>query len=418
MRRLVELSLELPAGWFEIPVTHGADAELAGWATSTAHDAWQLRAAAGVSEEAVFPDAGRNVAVELASLALNLRAQLAGVEQGHAVAHAWVPLPEMGFVSAVVVAQLAERSEERSPHRYVATLEALADAAGSGSGDVHRDASRATWVGTPARPALDGRALRPDAGVMTLERTCFGIFRAHTEMIEVLFIAPPPRSRTCRPRPTRCSRVCGSASWTPHEQVVTPGHDASCSPGRGQRPSSAPRPRDLRAAGLRQQVGRDDRLAAAARRRPIDLRARGQGAGLGRPRSRWRPRSPQSRSPPRSWAATSSGRVEVESTRSPCIRRAFPGSELRELPAKCGAHPGLGCAARQGGEQSVEVSIASRPDSDRLLALVPDPDFGSADDRQHSTRSRARSSSCDAGSVPTWVLLPRTRRRGLMALVA
>lgn len=67
VRRLVELSLELPAGWFEIPVTHGADAELAGWATSTAHDAWQLRAAAGVSEEAVFPDAGSNVAVELAS---------------------------------------------------------------------------------------------------------------------------------------------------------------------------------------------------------------------------------------------------------------------------------------------------------------------------------------------------------------
>lgn len=195
VRRLVELSLELPAGWFEIPVTHGADAELAGWATSTAHDAWQLRAAAGVSEEAVFPDAGRNVAVELASLALNLRSQLAGVEQGHAVAHAWVPLPEMGFVSAVVVAQLAERSEERSPHRYVATLEALADAAGSGSGDVHRERLEGDLGGDTLRGlhSMVGH-YDPDAGVAALEeRTCFGIFPAHsTEMIEVLFIAERP----------------------------------------------------------------------------------------------------------------------------------------------------------------------------------------------------------------------------------
>lgn len=195
-RHLVEVSLDLPENWFEIPVTYGADEELVDWATGTALAAWQLRAAAGFPEEAVFPDAGRNVAVELAGIALGLRAQLSGVEREHATAFAWVPLPEMGFVSAVVVAQLAERSPERSPERFTATLEELSEAAsGPLSGDVHRQRVEGDFGGDPLRGlhSMVGH-FDPEAGVAVLEeRICFGIFpRDCAEMVEVLFIAERP----------------------------------------------------------------------------------------------------------------------------------------------------------------------------------------------------------------------------------
>lgn len=192
MRRLVEISLRLPAGWFEVPL-QGDEGDLVEWASGVAHAAWRVRADAGVPEDAVFPDAGRNVVIELTSLALNLREQLAGAAPGLVEAHAWVPLPEMGIVSAVVIGQIAERSPERSPERFAATLEALSDAESSGA--LHRERLEGDLGGDPLRGlhSMVGH-LDPESGVAALEeRTCFGFFPAGcAEMAEILFIAERP----------------------------------------------------------------------------------------------------------------------------------------------------------------------------------------------------------------------------------
>ncbi|MDQ2625022.1 MAG: hypothetical protein M3Y20_07675, partial [Actinomycetota bacterium] len=74
MRRIVELSLRLPEGWFPLPLEPETD--LVEWASDTAYSAWRRRAEAGVPEEAVGPDAGRRLVVELAGLAQNVREQL------------------------------------------------------------------------------------------------------------------------------------------------------------------------------------------------------------------------------------------------------------------------------------------------------------------------------------------------------
>jgi len=205
VRRLVEVSLRLPQPWFEIPVIEIDDEGIVEWASETALSAWKLREAAGYSEEAVFPDAGRNLVVELSSLVLNLREQLAGAQRGLLEAHVLLQLPEMGIVSAVAIAQLAERSTERSPERFVETLESMADASDPQSGDIHRQRLDGDLGGDPLRGlhSMVGH-FDPDTGVAMLEeRTCFGVFPSGCdEMIEVLFIAERPAAFADMPTET------------------------------------------------------------------------------------------------------------------------------------------------------------------------------------------------------------------------
>lgn len=205
VRQLVEISLRLPESWFEIPLGEVEDEGIVDWATSTALAAWKLREAASYSEDAVFPDAGRTLVVELSSLFLNLREQLPRAQRGLVQAHAWLPLPEMGIVSAAVIAQLAERSPERSPERFVEMLEATADSTDSQSGDIHRQRIEGDLGGEPLRGlhSMVGH-FDPDTDVAMLEeRTCFGIFPAGCqEMIEVLFIAERPAAFADMPTET------------------------------------------------------------------------------------------------------------------------------------------------------------------------------------------------------------------------
>jgi len=193
VRRLVELSLRLPENWFPVPLDPRVD--LVEWATETAYTAWRLRSDAGVPEEAVGPDAGRRLVVELAGLAHNLREQLGEGQPGSSHTGVWLPVPELGVVSAVVIAQIAARSAERSPERFAAALEELAESPSPGSGHLHTQRLESELGGAPLRGLHSMTGLMdPEAGVAVLEeRTCFGVFPDDcAEMVEILFIAERP----------------------------------------------------------------------------------------------------------------------------------------------------------------------------------------------------------------------------------
>jgi len=193
VRRLVELSLRLPQNWFSLPLDPTVDP--VEWASETAYAAWRLRADAGVPEAAVGPDAGRRLVIELAGLAHNVREQLGVGSPGLSHASVWLPVPELGVVSAVVIAQIAERSADRSPERFAAALEELSESPAPGAGHLHSQRLESELDGTPVRGLHSMIGLMdPEVGVAALEeRTCFGVFPEDcADMAEVLFIAERP----------------------------------------------------------------------------------------------------------------------------------------------------------------------------------------------------------------------------------
>ncbi|NLF04425.1 MAG: hypothetical protein GX593_05410 [Actinomycetales bacterium] len=204
MRRLADFSLALPPEWFSVPLDPTVD--IVEWATETAYRAWRLRADAGVPEDAVAHDAGRRLVVELAGLAHNLREQLGGSAVGSALVSAWLPIPELGVVSAVVIVQAAERSVERSPERFAATLEELTQSPEPGAGYLHTARLEGDLRSMPLRGLHSMVGLMdPEAGVAVLEeRTCFGVFPEGADaMVEVLFVAERPASFEDMPAQTR-----------------------------------------------------------------------------------------------------------------------------------------------------------------------------------------------------------------------
>jgi len=172
-------------------------------------------------------------------------------------------------------------------------------------------------------------------------------------------------------------------------QVVTPGHVRLVLPGAWVNvPLVSPEAAKTFAQRvMRQQVGRDDRLARLRRdgvQQICDLanKARASGAHTLAMATEIAPGVP--------FAASLVGRdvewpeVEVESDEVAVrLGRAFPGSELRELPAGVAARTRASGVLRGKEEQASSVEVLyriPRPDSDRLLALrFTAPDFGSAD---------------------------------------
>ena len=98
-------------------------------------------------------------------------------------------------MSAVVIAQIAERSADRSPERFAAALEELTEAPAPGAGHLHSQRLESEVGGTPVRGLHSMIGLMDhEAGVAALEeRTCFGVFPDDcADMAEVLFIAERP----------------------------------------------------------------------------------------------------------------------------------------------------------------------------------------------------------------------------------
>ncbi len=184
----VEVTLSLPEAWFALPA--GPDADVVAWATDTAYRAWRLRADAGVPESAVAPGAGERLVVELAGLAVNVREQV-DLSNGDYAA-AWVPAPEFGVVSAVVLVQSAPRSPDRSPERFAEAL--LAHHAQQPGQDAHLHTQRLEGE-VPAGLVRGLHTMlavaETETGVAALEeRVSLGVFPDGLDtMVEVLFVA-------------------------------------------------------------------------------------------------------------------------------------------------------------------------------------------------------------------------------------
>ena len=188
MAHKVEVTLSLPEAWFALPA--GPDADVVAWATETAYQAWRLRADAGVPESAVAPGAGERLVVELAGLAANVREQ---VDLGSGdYAAAWIPVPELGVVNAVVLVQSAPRSPERSPERFADAM--LAHLEQEPVQDAHLHTERIEGEvpaglvrGLHSMLAVAGS----DVGTAALEeRMSLGVFPPDLPtMVEVLFVA-------------------------------------------------------------------------------------------------------------------------------------------------------------------------------------------------------------------------------------
>lgn len=173
-------------------------------------------------------------------------------------------------------------------------------------------------------------------------------------------------------------------------QVVTPGHVRLVLPGAWVNvPLGSPEAAKTFAQRvMRQQVGRDDRLARLRRdgvQQICELadKARASGAHTLAMATEIAPGVP--------FAASLVGRdvdwpeVEAEDGDDDAARlgRAFPGSELRELPAGVAARTRTAGVLRGKDEQASSVEVLyriPRPDSDQLLTLrFTAPDFGSSD---------------------------------------
>lgn len=187
----VEAALALPVEWFVVPGDLDSDEAIVEWCTQTAYDAWRLRADAGVPEEAVLPGAGERLVVELAGLVASVREQLDVDGGDHAAV--WLPAPEFGVVSAVVLVQPGPRTGEREISRYADVLLDGTESAATGHAPAFAQRLESDIPAGPVRGvhSMLGVLEESTRTVALEERTSYGVFpRDHEEiMIEVLFIA-------------------------------------------------------------------------------------------------------------------------------------------------------------------------------------------------------------------------------------
>lgn len=190
----LDISLTLPEGWFALPRASASDQELVDWALATAGEAWSLRVAAGATEESVAPGAQERLVLELGGLAYNVREQV-DTGQGHYAA-VWVPAPELGVVTAVVIVQSAPRSAERSLDRFADALQELTEQSAEGYPHLFTQRLEGEVAAGPVR-GLHSMLGVPETSTGTAaleERTSFGVFPPELPeaMVEVHFIAEKP----------------------------------------------------------------------------------------------------------------------------------------------------------------------------------------------------------------------------------
>lgn len=181
-------------------------------------------------------------------------------------------------------------------------------------------------------------------------------------------------------------------------QVVTPGHVRLVLPGAWVNvPLATPEAtKSFAQRAMRQQVGRDDRLARLRRdgvQQICDLadKARASGAHTLAMATEIAPGVPFAASlvgrdvdwPETQPEAQPETPTEADEDAAARLARAFPGSEIRAIPAGAAARVQSSGVLRGSEEQTSSVDVLyriPRPDSDQLLALrFTAPDFGSAD---------------------------------------